>query len=98
MKVLLIFVIILSWTSTLGQLHSSYTLNGVGDGPAGRTRFTSEIILNPDSSFLWISKSYNYHDKSFISSDTSRGKWTVDNGLLILDHTHQTKSPEYDKY
>ena len=86
------------WTSSLGQLRSTYTLKGVAEETTGRVRFKSQIILHSDNSFLWISEKYNYKDKTFISADSSIGKWTTDNRILNLDHTPTTINREYDTY
>lgn len=100
MKLTLVVLAVISWTTTLGQLRSTYTIKGVAAGTAGRERFTQHIILNSDSSFLWVSKSYNYRKRTLISSYTTKGKWTTDNQVLKLKHSPETtgQDGEYDIY
>jgi hypothetical protein len=97
----LILLILTFWTAARGQLRTSYEVRGIAMPTVGpKERFTSRIVLRSDSSFLWISESYDYHDRSLISADTVIGKWTTDGKTLKLDHNPDNKNSNkgFDNY
>jgi hypothetical protein len=100
MKLTLILLTIVTWHSALGQLYTTYTLKGDAYETAGRVRFVSTIELQDDYSFIWITEKYNFKDKTLVSSDTTKGTWTVDKKVLSLDNSPMTTSPNesYDTY
>jgi hypothetical protein len=100
MKWVLFLIAILFGPLAQGQLHSTYSLDGIAYETAGRVRFKSQIILRSDSSFLWVSVSYRYRSDSIISSYTTIGRWIFDGKILKLDHNPELIDPQkkYDEY
>jgi hypothetical protein len=97
--IITVFVLFIE-ANAFGQLYSSYKTEGTVNTTGGPVVGNVEIILNSDSTFVIISKSYTQHHKSdalfLVDSMTSIGKWNVEGNVLKLDRN--SGSQERDKF